>query len=318
MLVPIAPPEPGTEHSDWTRVLENGVILLDATKSAAPQAPQVLIQSADNQSVIATEWDLTTGTAIPVAGVPQASTFSTLPPALSYSWGTAGALVPQSPLPLAASQGSPPIAPLSAIGTPNRGVSFTIWQPGLTATTIPQTATQPSVSGIFQWSTSIAAWSPDGRYLIESLDLSGLLVSSQTPAPSASDLNTSGLGQAPLLPVRDAALQAVYPIAQNAPFYGGPEGFTTNGVLLAWRPDGRYLAVDADTNDRHLALYNCQTGRLVATLHPYITNIPSVGYVSKQQSEANVVRWSPDGSQLLLLDTQLGTATIWDSQQLPR
>lgn len=88
-----------------------------------------------------------------------------------------------------------------------------------------------------------------------------------------------------------------------------------DGALVAWRPDGRVVALDAAANDHSVQLYDCATGRLLASLVPLTQN--EARNTPHEQGEVNVLRWSPDGSKLLLFDTTLGRVTIWSGAALP-
>lgn len=240
-----------------------------------------------------TAWNLATGTRLTVpatagpTGTSSAtgSTTSTVLPAASYQWSADGSLVAQ-PLPASTT----PTQSLAPVGNPDGGTSFTLWQPGLLTYT----------SNEYVWQTDIAAWSPDDRYLIQRLAYN---------APLAQDT-----GSTPSLPIRDTGLSAATVLARQNPFEiitpvvpaGGPSPHS--GVFMAWRPDGRVLAVDARTADGSVVLYACASGKQDAILTPYSDNTTTTGF---REGDENVLRWSPDGSRLLLLDTQLGTLTIW-------
>ena len=158
-----------------------------------------------------------------------------------------------------------------------------------------------------------AAWSPDGRFLAQRVGMIGFLVSSQTPAPDAQTLAAfPSWAGAPRLPVRDAGLQQAIAVAGTNSFL--TVGATTiGGVLVAWRPDGKLIAVDADRPDHAVILFDCATGQPVATLTP-----PLHRQGSLLEGFTNMLRWSPDGSQLALYDATVATLTIWSGTQLPR
>lgn len=149
----------------------------------------------------------------------------------------------------------------------------------------------------------IAALSPDGRYLVEDFGLHSLLASDTTPPPSPQARAASGWGQAPLIPIRDAGLQAALALVQTNAF----SSTYLTGIEMAWRPDGRVLAVESQNPQHSVRLFSCATGTSVGTLIPATKG----GVSSHEDGESNILRWSPDGSRLLLFDTQLGTVTIW-------
>src|SRR5262249_9043148 len=90
---------------------------------------------------------------------------------------------------------------------------------------------------------------------------------------------------------------------------------TPRGVLVAWRPDGRVIAIDAAFADHSVKLYDCATGKLLASLHPLTQTVAR--NTPHESGETNVLRWSPDGSSLALFDTQFGRVTIWSASPLP-
>src|SRR5205807_1144963 len=97
-----------------------------------------------------------------------------VPPCFGLSLGPKGTVIPGRLLP---TQFLPAAPPLSPIGNPDGDASFMLWQPGLAQLT---SSTDPSGTyRIHSWSTSFAAWSPDGRYLINDLNFWGLLTSTK-------------------------------------------------------------------------------------------------------------------------------------------
>jgi hypothetical protein len=129
---------------------------------------------------------------------PIVSTTFPSPPALAYYWGTHGTLLPRELLPTTSVSAIPSPGP---IGNPDGDASFTIWQPALMHAILFADAS--GVSSVYTWRTSFAAWSPDGRYLVDGLGLSGLLAPPDRPFPSRKVLQTFNLDQAPIiLPIR--------------------------------------------------------------------------------------------------------------------
>jgi len=156
-----------------------------------------------------------------------------------------------------------------------------------------------------------AAWSPDGRFLAQRVGLMGLLVSPQSPAPDATTLAAYDWAQAPRLPVRDAGLQQGIAVARTNSFPPA-SAVTVGGVLVAWRPDGKQIAVDADRPDHAVVIFDCATGQPVATLTPPLHRQGSL------LQGITMLSWSPDGSRLALYDATVATLTIWSGTQLPR
>lgn len=286
-----------------------GVLLADALGHPL----RVLMQPIDREHPTATEWDLSTGQAAASPLTASAgSPFATVPPALGYHWTADGTLALDQPLSATGNTATP--GAHGAIGRPDGGQSFSIWQPGELAATIlppPGVFNTPPLAGAYTWSVDIAAWSPDGRYLIERMDLRCLLSAAGIQPPPPHALQPYGWEAAPQLPVRDAGMAQAAQIASTSSFV--PD-FFVQGVLVAWRPDGHVVAVDAQTAQHGVYLYDTASGKQLAYLKPGPGRRIGGGYV---EGEPNLLRWSPDGRRLLLLDMTLGTITIWGSAQLP-
>jgi len=202
-----------------------------------------------------------------------------VPPALSYRWGTAGSLIPLIPL---TSNSVPPSAtPPGPVGNPTGSATFTVWQSGFADWMLLE-----HESSVYTWSTDFAAWSPDGRYLADGIGLKGLLSQPGFPLPSQQSLMIHHLNQQPLLPAHDIALLRV------ATLYSA----------VAWRPDGHVLAAYNSANS--VELYDCATGHRIGVLLPHSKN-------SFVDGSTVLLRWSPDGSQLLLSSVQWGLVTVW-------
>jgi len=144
---------------------------------------------------------------------------------------------------------------------------------------------------MYTWSTDFVAWSPDGRYLVESIGVSGLLQPPGQPFPSRKALVASGLEQAPLLPIHDAVLLSVI----------------TSATSLAWSPNGRVLAAYSTGNI--VTLYDCANGHKLATLHVHTTSPAPLAH-------AVVMRWSPNGAYLLLSSVPWGLISLWSVAHL--
>ncbi len=107
------------------------------------------------------------------------------------------------------------------------------------------------------------------------------------------------MDQLSTLQVRDRALKQVLdalPTSETG----------SSGMLLSWRPDGRVLAAFNGTN---VDLYDCATGRKLASLIPRGDNAVSLG-------GTDILRWSPDGSRLLLSSVTWGQVSLWEPGQL--
>jgi hypothetical protein len=173
------------------------------------------------------------------------------------------------------------------------------------------TATYP---GVFTFSTDYAAWSPGGGYLMEPLTLLGYTLPALHLPPPAAMRAELHLDHAPLVPVRDAAMQAVYnSLASNA----NPD---VTAAQVAWRPDGAVMAAqfqlapggdNVATASHAVTLYRADTGAVLATLQPPASRAPYLRAPS-------LLRWSSDGARLLLLDRNLDGAVIWQPAALPK
>lgn len=257
-----------------------------------------------------TLWNLEAGTAaIAADAVPHSfETFTSLRPALRYAWDATGTLAPEAPL-------SATEAPPAPVGNADGDPAFSIWQPGEAEMRFfdPTAGGGEGLSvGAFMWRTSFAAWSPDGRSLFDAMTVLGRVEPAGHAALTTDDVGALGLSAAPVLPIRDAALQAVCDLL-------GP-GELDRQIAVAWRPDGRMLAAqrvvaslraDFAPANHIVTLYDSATGHVAATLQP---EAPPSGLFFDGPS---LLRWSPDGSHLLLYDRNLGAIVIWKHDALP-
>lgn len=158
----------------------------------------------------------------------------------------------------------------------------------------------------------LTAWSSDGRYLLDGSTPAGLLVQAGMAQPSSGDVNvyTQGFGSNTVwrLPLRDAGLSAILRTVNP----GNQEG-----LAVAWRPDGRVVAAYTDRGadgavsaTQPITLYGCASGKAFATLHPVAVPL---GVLNGQRK---LLRWSPDGTHLLLFDSLLGTPLVWGPRSL--
>ncbi len=211
----------------------------------------------------------------------MAMPFKPVPPALRYHWGTNGALIPEM---LLSYDTVPSIHTTAGVGSLEGGDSFTIWQPGYTALT--------NISGLSVWSTTFGAWSPGGRYLIDGMRQAGLMEPRGHPMPDAQALEQMRIANMPLLPAHDAALLRV----------------AITSSVIAWRPDGRIMA--AFNYYDAINLYDCVTGNKIASLPLSFRNQPLAG-------SSALLRWSPNGTHLLLSSAWGGAISLWGLSQLP-
>ncbi len=262
---------------------------------------QVLLQQQQTTSPFYTEWDLDRS----VRTQPPALALRSLPLALAYHWRANGQLVPETMLTNTTTvttvtnvtnvtnNAVSAAIPFSSgpVGNPDGAPSFTIWQPG--SANFISLADPSSVYPIYTWSTDFAAWSPDGRYLIDGISLSGLLKPPGQLFPSHKALVASSMERAPLLPIHDGALLTA----------------VDSATAIAWSPDGRELT--AYTAGNIVNLYDCINGHKLVSFH-----IPTKSAAPPEQ--AVVIRWSPDGSHLLLSNIAWGLVSLWSLQQLPK
>lgn len=240
-----------------------------------------------------------------IGPAPSNTVFSSLPPALGYDVRS----FPPRPLTLLSYGASPPRDPGGPIGDPRGDSLLTIWQPGTLTyyPTIPGTSTPASM---VLFDTSFAALARPILYT--GLAFEGRLVPPDQPAPDVNALDAAGL-LAPWLPIRDAALAYVVTDVEHSAAPGvGP-------AAIAWRPDGTRLAYQpgiaingggGNPRAHDVRIYDCQSGQVLATLTPPL----SAGTPIRA---TNLLRWSPDGEKLLLLDAVAGEIVVWGHGQLP-
>jgi hypothetical protein len=226
------------------------------------------------------------------------SVFASLPPSLAYGWNEGGEPISLAPV-TAGRRPSPDLG--GPIGDPSGDARLSIWQPGRLSFDTTQDG-----FGVYLFSTDFAAFSGGQPFLFDPVRLEGVLAPADRNAPAPTVLGELHLLQAPWLPVRDAALQAV---------------MDTNPleVVLAWRPNGAVLAAQAATsNDRNgnptqpgVTLYDTASGHVLATLQPPPQPAGAIPTV-------NTLRWTSDGSALLLLDRFSSSVIVWGSSLLPR
>ena len=276
-------------------------------------SPTVYVHRASSNVGGVTVWDVASGAVH--ATIPAASPFALSPAGQGYAW-SGDMLTVQNP----ATPDATPTAPaLGPVGAPQAGDSvFSVWQPGVvTDSLIGQAGGQPSLSSVPTFTTDFAALSPDGSLLAAGLGLSTVLVSSVTPAPAAKTLAAYGWGAAPHLPLRDAALNAAATTATPSNS-GLPGSLLIGTVAVAWRPNGREMAMETGASSPNGAAYSqvtilsCATGKTLANLTP-----PPLSGGDLNQAQTTLLRWSPDGQSLAFFDSATGAITIWEQARLP-
>ena len=268
----------------------DGVLLSDVDSGHT----QVLLQRDKTSSFHYVEWDLEYAKLVPTAPAPSTAPLFpfliTVSPAYTYSWGKDGMLIPQTWL---TNSVLPSILLPGPVGNPSGDSSFTIWQPGRVEYTTQAENGSTQAVGIISWDTVFAAWSPDDRYLAYPIVMAGLLEPSSEHG-FAQTLKKLQLDAVPLLSVRDSAMQH---ILESLPKVNPIES-----AMVSWRFDGRVLAAYS-SDVVTLGLYDCTSGKELASLQ-----IPKT--YRGPLSGSSWMRWSPDGSQLFLLDRVLGL-TVW-------
>lgn len=276
--------------TDDAGLIYDGVVML--MWNGQQQRVMLWRDSRGNASSSYLEWDLTSGAPKVVyynrqlANSLQSVSIVNLQPAPAYRWGANGALDSVSQ----AEKGS--------IGNPDGDPAFTIWQPGFAELQTQQPPVGPTLPvKFFTWSTQFAVWSPDGRYFIDQVSTMGRFVIPHRPNPSHQELAALGMDQLATLAIRDKALAGILAAAWSG---------QANDAYIAWRPDGRELALY--TSGR-VEIYDCATGRELASLLP--PGKPS------GLNGGETFSWSPDGSRLMLSSPVWGVLTVWGQGQLP-
>ena len=310
----------GVTHNGFVTKMVEGVLLM----SPAGGNVTVLSQTMARNERYSGLWNLATGAYIPASGSPPFpatpdsansgwfATQSLMPPALAYQWDDSGHLRSTSAV--------------AANGQATGGKAFSVWQPGearLIAQVYsddPQQPPQTLKTPVEVWDAPFAAWSANGDYLLAGSGVYGWRIAVPGQAtPDGATLARIGLAGAPVLQPRDAALTAVlksyHDLSQN------PDGGQTP-IYVAWSPDGKRLAVEASgpgergqassqIKDFAVQIYDCASGKLLGTLIPNLI-------LNGEYSATAFLRWSPDGSRLLLYNPELSGAQIWGPKELPK
>ncbi len=286
-------------------LLANGNIVGVAMVDNRSGHVQVLMGTHPNND-LPVEWDVQKQQEMPAMAIPSLTppvdTGTGIPiiSAYAYRWGPNGALVPEFirghyfPLPRS-KQGK---LQIGHVGNPDGGPYFTIWQPGIGMLNTQDSKGNSNTPGVFTWNTNFAAWSPDQRYLISPVVLQGRLQIPEQTAPSSSTLAKLHLDHLPNFLVRDTALQHLLFTL----------GSSTVNILVAWQPAGLVLAA-YDFGMIDLDMYDCVTGNEVASL-----TLPES--LRTDLAGITMLRWSPNGTRLLLFDAQSGSVIIWNVSKI--
>ncbi|MGZ3636602.1 MAG: hypothetical protein ACXVCX_02065, partial [Ktedonobacterales bacterium] len=278
----------------------DGVIIVQTNGALS----QILLRPQQLTAPLATEWDLVHSRALEAPPIPSYSSSpafvwdATRPPALSYHWA-GGTFAAETPL---RSDAAPVSSAGGIIGNPDGGARLSIWQPGVVEV--------PARSfNILAWNTSFTAWSPDSHYLIDAVGLAARLGTGPLSPADQRTLAAQELDGIPLLGMRDPALQQM---ARAIPRDSSDPN--ARQVAISWRPDGRILAAYSLAPNGPMgisvALYDTASGQKIGSLLP-------LANIGDSLSTTTILRWSPDGSHLLLVSAPLGTTTLWGPNDLP-
>lgn len=254
-------------------------------------------------------WDLTAKKASVTRNAVSGDqySFSSLPPALSYGWAADGHLAVSASLPAHPDDTS---AQAQAAAQPIGGSQAplaSIWQPGV-LTYQPLGQGMPST---LAWNTDWRAWSPDNTHLLDAVSLQAIL-----QPPGQPSLDTGALGNPlaaylPILPVRDAGLQALISGLQSS------AASSATSATVAWRPDGMMLAAQSavpptGTHPNSVAVFSCTSGARLATLQLPVSTSPN-----GRAKASSLLQWAPDGTRLSLYDPYTRVLLVWGSDTLP-
>jgi hypothetical protein len=255
--------------------------------------PQVLLrqeQSSDHYSYLYLVWGVNAAGPVTARSAQvqvPADVALNVTPALLYSWSEDGALAPVPDTLLAPQPDTQmPLAP-GPIGNPDGGETFTSWQSGVLI--VQSYSGQDGPVNVYTWSSTFPSWSPDGRYFIAAIALSGRFQPLGFPTPSKTLLASQQESLLPVFPVRDKGLQEVLNMLRNQ-----PEGASA-GVSLAWSMSGTVLAAFG-ADGINIDFFDCATGRLLARR-------PNPG--STFAVDNGILGWSPDGRWLLMTSGEI-------------
>ena len=264
----------------------DGVLLKELDSGDEKVLLQILPANATH-----TEWDLERGRAVDTSTANGTSSSSQV-----YHWAANGSLIGNIVDKRLQDRPTSAAAPIDAVGNPDGGAAFTIWQPGWVALITQAGQGLVHLPGVYTWITVFAAWSPDGRYLIDNVYVDGRLDMPGQATPGTRTLTDLQMDQLPSFPVRDRGLQHVLATLTGTPG-------VLSGEAISWHPGGHSLAeYDAGTGD--LDLFDSTTGYQTASLL-LPTSATFLGTTT-------VLHWSPNGLRLYLFDPQIGSLVIWN------
>jgi hypothetical protein len=278
----------------FTSRVITGLVVLDANgehervlvdQQTGPQAGYTIFD-LQNRSVVPAESSLPFGTSY------NAYNPTTIPVAFSYGWASDGSLIPGASL-LSGGRQLPSLQH-DSVGNPDGGCCFGIWQPGYIEVYAVLANGAAAPTYLYVYSTSFAAWSPSGRYILDDLSVNGLLLSGEESPPSHSVLSSLQLDPIVTLPIRDAGLQQA--IVQDIPLpVSLGLGLLNDIVPIAWRPDGKVVAI-LNQSDGFI-LRATDTGRILEVVNSLQLDADGL---PPAEMFAILPSWSPDGTWLLL------------------
>jgi len=299
----------------YLALLFSAAPFLDFTTPGMPRIDGVLLLGKDGKQKVFLQqekpeeanfysyirWDVQLGGATVVryhtitANSPEFIPTST---SLSYHWAAGDVLVPGTHT----GNGSPLASSLSPVGTPDGDSSFSIWQPGYILRVTQSGHGSLHVPGVYVWQSLFPAWSPDGRFLVDGLVAGGLLEAPGQNLPSRPALKDLEVDQLSIFQVHDKVLvQVLHTLSTLPGTYGYPS------INVSWRPDGHVVAMYYSGK---VDIYDRVTGRKLVSLVPALSPASVNGF-------NDVLRWSPDGTHLLLSSRNWGPMQPWGPGQLP-
>jgi hypothetical protein len=266
-----------------------GLLVVNAT-GTDPEVLFLTEQPAEQYGLLYLVWGLDAGRPVAAESIRTSAQMSAdtplnVAPALSYTW-QGGVLAPDPSSRLTSYGGSPPPPVAGSIGNPDGGSTFTPWQSG-TVTALNQVEPgQERPVNIYTWLSAFSAWSPNGRYFADAIELAGRFQPEGLPVPSSQELMSQQEASLPVFPVRDQGLdQVLLDMVQHQPGQG-----ISLTASLSWRSDGRVLAVFG-IDGINIDFFDCATGRLLGILQN-----PGSTYAT----DNGIIGWSPDGNWLLM------------------